>query len=105
MPVTVTMPQMGESVVEGTIERWFVREGEAVEKDQILCEVSTDKVDAEIPAPESGVVTQLLVAEVGVAMNLEATVRELGGTCHAHPTLSEAIMEAALAAEGRSINF
>jgi dihydrolipoamide dehydrogenase len=46
-----------------------------------------------------------LVAEVTVAMNLEATVRELGETCHAHPTLSEAIMEAALAAEGRSINF
>ncbi len=52
-----------------------------------------------------GAGTTELVAEVGVAMNLEATVRELGGTCHAHPTLSEAIMEAALAAEGRSINF
>jgi dihydrolipoamide dehydrogenase len=46
-----------------------------------------------------------LVAEVTVAMNLEATVREVGEACHAHPTLSEAIKEAALAAEGRSINF
>jgi dihydrolipoamide dehydrogenase len=46
-----------------------------------------------------------LIAEVTVAMNLESTVREVGETCHAHPTLSEAIMEAALAAEGRSINF
>jgi 2-oxoglutarate dehydrogenase E2 component (dihydrolipoamide succinyltransferase) len=63
MPVTVTMPQMGESVVEGTIERWVVQEGERVEKDQILCEVSTDKVDAEIPAPESGVVTRILASE------------------------------------------
>jgi 2-oxoglutarate dehydrogenase E2 component (dihydrolipoamide succinyltransferase) len=63
MPVTVTMPQMGESVVEGTIERWIVQEGERVEKDQILCEVSTDKVDAEIPAPETGVVVQILVSE------------------------------------------
>ena len=53
MPITVTMPQMGESVVEGTIERWLVQEGDRVEKDQILCEVSTDKVDAEIPAPYS----------------------------------------------------
>ena len=63
MPVTVAMPQMGESVVEGTIERWVVQEGERVEKDQTLCEVSTDKVDAEIPAPETGVVVKILVAE------------------------------------------
>ena len=63
MPVTVTMPQMGESVVEGTIERWVVREGERVEKDQILCEISTDKVDAEIPAPETGVVVSILIPE------------------------------------------
>ncbi|MEE9279300.1 MAG: dihydrolipoamide acetyltransferase family protein [Myxococcota bacterium] len=59
----VTMPQMGESVVEGTLERWLVREGERVAKDQNLCEITTDKVDTEIPAPEAGVVTQLLVAE------------------------------------------
>ncbi|MBW2281762.1 MAG: 2-oxo acid dehydrogenase subunit E2 [Deltaproteobacteria bacterium] len=63
MPITVTMPQMGESVVEGTIETWSVREGEWIEKDQTLCEMTTDKVDAEIPAPASGVVTRLLVAE------------------------------------------
>ncbi len=59
----VTMPKMGESVVEGTLERWLVREGERVEKDQNLCEITTDKVDTEIPAPEAGVITQLLVAE------------------------------------------
>ncbi len=59
----VTMPQMGESVLEGTLERWLVREGERVDKDQNLCEITTDKVDTEIPAPEAGVVTQLLVAE------------------------------------------
>jgi 2-oxoglutarate dehydrogenase E2 component (dihydrolipoamide succinyltransferase) len=59
----VTMPQMGESVLEGTLERWLVREGERVEKDQNLCEITTDKVDTEIPAPEAGVVTQLLVNE------------------------------------------
>ena len=63
MPIPVTLPQMGESVVEGTVERWLVREGERVEKDQILCEVTTDKVDAEIPAPEAGVVTKILVGE------------------------------------------
>ena len=63
MPITVTMPQMGESVVEGTLETWSVREGQWIEKDQTLCEMTTDKVDAEIPAPASGVVTRILVAE------------------------------------------
>jgi 2-oxoglutarate dehydrogenase E2 component (dihydrolipoamide succinyltransferase) len=62
MSISVTMPQMGESVVEGTLERWLVREGERVEKDQVLCEITTDKVDAEVIAPESGVVTKLVVA-------------------------------------------
>jgi dihydrolipoamide dehydrogenase len=46
-----------------------------------------------------------LVAELGLALTLEATTSEIAATCHAHPTLSEAILEAALAAEGRSINF
>ena len=63
MPITVTMPQMGESVVEGTLERWVVAEGEWIEKDQTICEMTTDKVDAEIPAPASGVVTRLIVPE------------------------------------------
>ena len=75
MAIPVTLPQMGESVVEGTVERWLVREGERVEKDQIVCEVTTDKVDAEIPAPEAGVITKILVAEgttvdVGVELAL-----------------------------------
>ena len=63
MAISVTMPQMGESVVEGTLERWLVREGERVEKDQVLCEITTDKVDAEVVAPEAGVVTRLAVAQ------------------------------------------
>ncbi len=79
MPITVTMPQMGESVVEGTIERWLVQEGDRVEKDQILCEVSTDKVDAEIPAPESGVVTRILAPEgQTVEVGAELAVLEPG---------------------------
>jgi len=63
MPIAVTMPQMGESVVEGTVERWLVREGERVAKDQVLCEITTEKVDAEVVAPEAGVVAKLLVAQ------------------------------------------
>ncbi len=62
MAIVVTMPQMGESVVEGTVERWLVAEGERVAKDQVLCEITTEKVDAEVVAPEAGVVTKLLVA-------------------------------------------
>jgi 2-oxoglutarate dehydrogenase E2 component (dihydrolipoamide succinyltransferase) len=63
MAITVTMPQMGESVVEGTVERWLVREGERVAKDQILCEITTEKVDAEVVAPEAGTVAKILVAQ------------------------------------------
>ena len=63
MSVKVTMPQMGESVVEGTLERWLVAPGERVERDQNLCEITTDKVDAEVPSPVAGVVSEILVGE------------------------------------------
>ncbi|MCP4004102.1 MAG: 2-oxo acid dehydrogenase subunit E2 [bacterium] len=76
MSVTVTMPQMGESVVEGTLEHWLVQEGEKVEKDQTICEITTDKVDAEVPAPEAGVVTRLLVSE-GDVVEVGAELAEI----------------------------
>jgi len=60
---TIRMPQLGESVVEGTIGKWLVREGERVEKDQPVVEILTDKADSEVPAPAAGVVTKLLAAE------------------------------------------
>ncbi len=63
MSVTVEFPQLGESVLEGTVARWLVQEGERVKRDQPLVEVTTDKVDAEIPSPEAGVVEKILVAE------------------------------------------
>jgi 2-oxoglutarate dehydrogenase E2 component (dihydrolipoamide succinyltransferase) len=63
MSVVVTLPQLGESVVEGTIARWLVKEGDRVEQDQPLVEVTTDKVDAEIPAPEAGVIEAILAPE------------------------------------------
>ncbi len=63
MPVDVVMPQLGESVVEGTITKWLVREGDAVRKDQPIVEVATDKADTEVPSPTSGIVTHILVAE------------------------------------------
>src|SRR5256885_35897 len=55
------MPEMGESVTEGTVLEWHVSEGDAVEEGQTIVEVSTDKIDAEVPAPASGTVTKILV--------------------------------------------
>src|SRR3954453_23299842 len=63
MSVSVTMPRLGESVSEGTVTRWLKKEGERVEADEPLLEVSTDKVDTEIPAPASGVLQSIKVAE------------------------------------------
>ncbi len=63
MPVSVTMPRLGESVTEGTVTRWLKAEGERVEADEPLLEVSTDKVDTEIPSPAAGVLQKILVAE------------------------------------------
>ncbi|MEU1098019.1 biotin/lipoyl-containing protein, partial [Streptomyces sp. NPDC005877] len=63
MSVSVTLPALGESVTEGTVTRWLKAEGERVEADEPLLEVSTDKVDTEIPAPASGILASIKVAE------------------------------------------
>jgi 2-oxoglutarate dehydrogenase E2 component (dihydrolipoamide succinyltransferase) len=63
MATKVPMPQLGESVVEGTIGKWLVSVGQSVEKDQPLVEILTDKADSELPAPVAGVVTELLASE------------------------------------------
>src|SRR4051812_38267315 len=63
MATDVVMPQMGESIAEGTIVRWIKKVGDAVERDEPLFEISTDKVDAEIPAPAAGVVTEIRAKE------------------------------------------
>lgn len=63
MPVNVIMPQMGESVVEGTITKWLVHEGERLEKEQPLVEISTDKIDTEVPSPVKGVLRKILCPE------------------------------------------
>src|SRR5690625_7934750 len=61
--IEVPMPQMGESIAEGTVSRWFKKVGEEVARDETLLEISTDKVDAEIPSPDAGVLVEILVAE------------------------------------------
>ena len=62
MSLTVTMPQLGETVTEGTILSWAKQTGDSVVEDEVLVEISTDKVDTEMPSPASGVVTEILVA-------------------------------------------
>src|SRR5215469_16372606 len=63
MPTDVIMPQMGESIFEGTLTRWLKKPGDKVQRDEPLFEISTDKVDAEIPAPTSGVLKEVKVQE------------------------------------------
>src|SRR5580698_10423328 len=73
MAVEVQMPQMGESVIEGTIAKWLVKEGDTVSEDQPLVEISTDKVDTEIPLPSAGTISQL-VAEEGQTLPVGAVI-------------------------------
>jgi pyruvate dehydrogenase E2 component (dihydrolipoyllysine-residue acetyltransferase) len=63
MATDVVMPQMGESIAEGTIVRWIKKVGDKVDRDEPLFEISTDKVDAEIPSPAAGVVSEIRVKE------------------------------------------
>jgi 2-oxoglutarate dehydrogenase E2 component (dihydrolipoamide succinyltransferase) len=81
MAVSVSMPQLGESVSEGTVTRWLKKEGERVERDEPLLEISTDKVDTEIPSPAAGILRSIAVAEdetVAVGAEL-ATIDEGDG--------------------------
>src|SRR4051794_9893656 len=82
MPTSVTMPALGESVTEGTVTRWLKQEGDQVEVDEPLLEVSTDKVDTEIPSPAAGVLTKIVVAEdetVEVGAELAVIGGDAGG--------------------------
>jgi 2-oxoglutarate dehydrogenase E2 component (dihydrolipoamide succinyltransferase) len=78
MATPVIMPQMGESIVEGTITKWLKKVGDSVEKDEPLFEISTDKVDAEIPSPISGVLTEIKFPE-GATIGINTVVAMLGG--------------------------
>ena len=88
MSTKVIMPQMGESIAEGTITKWLKKVGDRVERDEPLFEISTDKVDAEIPSPAAGVLVEILAAEgVTVEVNKEvAVIGEAGESAAARPT-------------------
>jgi 2-oxoglutarate dehydrogenase E2 component (dihydrolipoamide succinyltransferase) len=77
MPTPVVMPQMGESIAEGTIVRWIKKVGDAVDRDEPLFEISTDKVDAEIPSPAAGVLTAITVSE-GETVAVNSVVGTIG---------------------------
>jgi 2-oxoglutarate dehydrogenase E2 component (dihydrolipoamide succinyltransferase) len=82
--VDVVMPQMGVSVSEGTITRWLKQEGEQIEADEPLLEISTDKVDTEVPSPASGTLTQILVQE-GETVDVGTKLGQIGGAAAAAP--------------------
>src|ERR1039457_7372660 len=77
MPTDVVMPKMGESIFEGTITKWLKKPGEKVQRDEPLFEISTDKVDAEIPAPASGVLQEIKVPE-GSTVQVNTVVGVIG---------------------------
>jgi pyruvate dehydrogenase E2 component (dihydrolipoamide acetyltransferase) len=77
MPTDVVMPQMGESIFEGTITKWLKKTGDKVQRDEPLFEISTDKVDAEIPAPASGVLQEIKVSE-GNTVQVNTVVGVIG---------------------------
>ena len=84
MPTDVVMPQMGESIVEGTITKWLKKLGDKVQRDEPLFEISTDKVDAEIPAPASGVLQEIKVSE-GNTVQVNTVVCVIGEANGASP--------------------
>ena len=77
MATDVVMPQMGESVAEGTVVRWIKKVGDKVERDEPLFEISTDKVDAEIPSPVAGVLAEIRVKE-GETVPVSSVVGVIG---------------------------
>ena len=98
MTTKVTMPQLGESVVEGTVGKWLVSEGDAVEKDQPIVEILTDKADSELPAPVAGVITKLL-AEVDDVVAVGETLCEIDESGTASAAAKEPSDEAGDSAE------
>jgi len=85
MPVDVVMPQMGESIFEGTITKWLKKPGDKVERDEPLFEISTDKVDAEIPSPSAGVLKEIKVPE-GQTVPIQTIVAVIDGAGSAAAT-------------------
>src|SRR5271166_976733 len=101
--IDIVMPQMGESIVEGTLTKWLKKQGEHVERDEPLFEISTDKVDTEIPSPAAGVLSEVLVAE-GKTVAISTVVGKIdeagGNGAVAKPAVAVAAPAAPKAPEG-----
>src|SRR5690348_13886725 len=78
MPTDVLMPQMGESITEGTITKWLKKPGDSVQRDEPLFELSTDKVDAELPSPAAGTLKEIKIAE-GTTVTINTVVAVIDG--------------------------
>jgi 2-oxoglutarate dehydrogenase E2 component (dihydrolipoamide succinyltransferase) len=101
MPTDIVMPQMGESIFEGTITKWLKKPGEKVQRDEPLFEISTDKVDAEIPAPASGVLQEIKVTE-GNTVQVNTVVGTIAGDGEAAAPAKAAAQPAAPVAEKKA---
>src|SRR6187549_87487 len=86
----VTMPQLGETVTEGTITKWFKQVGDEIAEDEVLFEVSTDKVDSEVPSPVAGVLTEIRVPE-GDTVDVGTVIAVVGGGDAAPAPAAEAV--------------
>ena len=93
----ITLPLLGESVTEGTITRWFKQVGDTVAEDEALYEVSTDKVDSEVPSPVAGVITEILIPE-GETVEVGTVLARVGGAGGAAPAAAPAAEPAPAAA-------
>src|SRR5215218_3441733 len=90
MSIEVVMPQMGESITEGTVSKWLKQVGERVEKDEAILEISTDKVDAEVPSPGAGILLEIRTqegdtVEVGTVVAVVGEADEAGAAPGAQP--------------------
>ena len=94
MATDVVMPQMGESIAEGTIVRWIKKVGDPIDRDEPLFEISTDKVDAEIPSPASGVVAEIRAKE-GETVPVNSVVAVIGAAGEAKPAAAKSAGPAA----------
>src|SRR5919108_238628 len=104
--VDVVMPAMGDSVSEGTVLEWHKAEGDSVAADETLVEISTDKVDAEVPAPIDGTVVKVCVAE-GETIHVGAVLAEISptnGARSAPPAVEEETIDIAMPAMGESVS-
>src|ERR671926_123981 len=93
MSTEVVMPQMGESIAEGTITKWLKKAGERVERDEPLFEISTDKVDTEIPSPAAGTLTEVIVGE-GITVGINTVVARISDGNGASPAASQPVAAA-----------